>query len=481
MMLKLLISMPLLGIIMGKVLGSKGENQRKIGLLYSIITMYISLYILLTTNNNNIEYQYRETIEISGIRIVLGLDGISESLILVTTILIPILILIKERKEEEEQEKIVNYLLLMESMLIMLFASLDIFIFFLMFELLLIPMYLIIGRYGSPEGSKRIEAGYRFIIYSLIGSLIMLISIIIIYIKYGSTNNEILMVQLSKENFYIIKILWLSLFFSFAIKVPIFPFHTWLPFVHVEAPTIGSMLLAGIMLKLGGYGLIRYTLNFLGDEKDFFIPIIIIMTLLSIIYGSLTTIRQIDFKKFIAYSSIVHMNFAILGLFSSEAEGLQGGCFLMISHAFVSSALFFLIGLLYKRYHTRIIFYFYGIVSVMPIFASFFFFFSLANVSFPFTSSFISEIFILISSFKFNPLVGFFLAFSLILSTTFGLWFPNRFLFGQISPNMQVFLDLTLYEVLTLLPLTFFTLLLGVFPQPLLSFYTLSVSTLCII
>lgn len=477
-MLKLLISMPLLGIISMKLTEKREGWGRIQGMIYSIITMYISLYMLITMNSNNTEYQYRESINLEYIRITLGIDGISLSLIILTTVLIPILILLRERKEREEENKIVKILLIIESMLILLFSSLDLFIFFLLFELLLIPMFLLIGRYGSKE--KRIEAAYRFIIYSLIGSLIMLISIIILYIKYGTTNNEILMIKLfnNYDQSTLLKLLWLAFFISFAIKVPIFPFHTWLPFVHVEAPTIGSMLLAGIMLKLGTYGLLRYNLNLFGDFNYYFFPLIIIMAILSIIYGSLTTIRQIDLKKIIAYSSIVHMNYAILGYFTNEIEGITGSNYMMISHAFVSCGLFLLVGILYKRYHSRILLYYNGLILTMPIFGTMFILLTLGNISLPLTSSFISEILIIISTIKINIYVGIIITISLIFSTTYGIWLANRLLFGDLTKYIKEYLDLTKREIIAVIPFVIITILLGINSKILMNIYTLPVLNL---
>lgn len=474
-MLKLLISLPILGFF--SILLFNKSYGRLLGMISTIITMYISLYMLLRMNNNNIEYQYRDQISLEYIRISLGIDGISMSLILVTTILIPILILLKERDNTTDLVEIVKILLFIESMLIFLFSSLDLFIFFLFFELLLIPMFLLIGKYGSKE--KRVEAAYRFLGVSIMGSLLMLISIIIINIKFGSTNNEIIMLKLFHySNSLILSFLWLSLFFSFAIKVPIFPFHTWLPFVHVEAPTIGSMLLAGIMLKLGTYGIIRYTINMLGEINEYYMPIIIIMAILSIVYGSLTTIRQIDLKKIIAYSSIVHMNYAILGFFTNEIEGINGGNYLMISHAFVSCGLFLLIGIIYKRYHSRVLFYYSGLVLTMPIFATFFILLTLANVSLPLTSSFISEILIIISTFKINFFVGSLISLSLILSTTYAFWLSNRLLFGEFSRYLKNSLDMTKTEIIAALPLIIITIFLGLNTKILLGIFTLPVTNL---
>lgn len=475
-MLNIIISIPIIGILLIQIFDKREKIGRIIGMIFSIITMYISLYMLIRMNNNNAEYQFRDFIDLDYIRITLGVDGISMSLILVTTILIPILILLKERKDNKEINEIIKLLLGMESMLIFLFSSLDLFFFFLFFELLLIPMFLLIGKYGSKE--KKVEAAYRFIGVSMMGSLVLLISIIILYVKFGTTNNEILMIKLFnlsqfQEFQFFFAFLWLAFFLSFAIKVPIFPFHTWLPFVHVEAPTIGSMLLAGIMLKLGTYGLIRYTISILGDINDYFTPLVFIMAILSIIYGSLTTIRQIDLKKIIAYSSIVHMNYTIIGYYTNEIEGINGGNYLMISHAFVSCGLFLLVGILYKRYHSRIIMYYSGLVLTMPLYATFFILFTLGNVSLPLTSSFISEILVIISSFKFNFFVAFLISFSLLFSTTYGIWLANRILFGEYTRYIEISKDLTKTEIVGLIPLIILTIILGINTNIILGIYTL--------
>lgn len=480
-MLKIIITLPILGILLIQIYPpTAGEKiGRIIGMIISIITMYVSLYMLIIMNNNNAEYQFRQYLDLDYIRLTIGVDGISMSLIIVTTILMPILILLKERTGREETNEIIKIILVMESMLIFLFSSLDIFFFFLFFELLLIPMFLLIGKFGSKE--KRVEAAYRFIGVSMMGSLIMLISIIILYVKIGTTNNELLMIKLynlSGVPQFFLALLWLALFFSFAIKVPIFPFHTWLPFVHVEAPTIGSMLLAGIMLKLGTYGLIRYTISMLGDINDYFTPIVFIMGVLSIIYGSLTTIRQIDLKKIIAYSSIVHMNYTIIGYYTNEIEGLNGGNYLMISHAFVSCGLFLLIGIIYKRYHSRIIMYYSGLVLTMPLYATFLILFTLGNVSLPLTSSFISEILVIISTLKFNFFVAFLISFSLLFSTTYGIWLANRLLFGDFSKYIEISKDLTKTEIIALLPLIILTIILGINTNIILGIYSFPVLNL---
>lgn len=485
-MLKFLICLPLIGLIINNLvyLTKKNETITKklnfFSMFFSILVFYVSFWIFLIWNNFSNEFQFRDILDFYFIQISIGIDGISISIILIITLIFPILMLLinKEINKNETTKDIINILFFMQFILIFIFISLDIFIFFILFEIILIPMFLLIGKYGSR--TNKIEAAFRFFLYTLIGSLFMLISILILYLKFGTTNLEILNFKLltlySSQFSFLLKFIWILIFFSFLIKLPMFPFHTWLPEAHTEAPTIGSILLAAILLKLGSYGIYKFSFilfffdsfSFL-DLIQFFLPVFFILSFLSIYLCSFIAISTIDLKKIIAYSSIVHMNFSIFGFFSFDLSGLLGSNFLMFSHAFVSSALFLLIGILYKRYHTRILFYFKGFVLTMPLFSFFFLFFSLANISLPFTSSFIAEIFILISSFKSNFFLSFLLTFSLIFSCSYVFFFTNRILFSLLpSPKLlHLFLDLSLLEFFALLPMLLITLILGFFPKPL--------------
>lgn len=492
-MLKVLISLPIFGIIINNVCYELFKHKiylskvlNLFSMLITILTLYISLWLYITLNNNNNEYQFRDLIDLYYIKISLGLDGVSLSVILIITLIFPILMLLKdgEVKQEKSTKNIINILLLMESILIFIFISLDILMFFIMFELILIPMFLIIGKYGSRV--NKIEAAYRFFVYTLIGSLVLVLAILILYLKYGTTNLEILNFKLIElyynNNFFLLKILWIFIFFSFMIKIPMFPFHTWLPEAHTEAPTIGSIILAAILLKLGTFGIYRFSFSlfnipdpiYINIIYEYFLPIILILSLLSIFYSSFIAILSTDLKKIIAYSSVVHMNFSIFGFFSKDLIGLTGTTFLMFTHAFVSSALFLLIGILYKRYHSRIIYYYKGLVLTMPLFASFFLFFSLANISLPFTSSFISEIFIIISTLKLNLYLTILLTISLIFSSSYVIYLANRILFGNISNSntISLYLDLSYTEFLCLVPMFLFTIIFGIYPKPLLELFS---------
>jgi len=507
--MKEIIGINIIGLMINNVIPSQLKKSRIIGMVISIITLYIILGKLLLYNNNNSEYQDRLII----FYFSFGLDGIGLGLIGLIGVLDPIILILvkRERKEEKERKRIINYLLIIKTLIIILFSSLDLFIFFITFELLLIPMFLLISRYGSKYNYflPRLEAGLRFFMYTMLGSLLMLISIIIIYTKYGTTSNELLNLKIShtillsnNSDINLLQIIWIFLFFSFLIKIPMFPFHTWLPLAHSDAPTIGSIILAALLLKLGSFGILRYSLYLFSPINmtntntsnsiyfdgiyKIFLPIILILALLSIYYSSILTIRAIyDFKRIIAYSSIIHMNFSIFGFFSKNFIGLVGSSLLMFTHAFISSALFLLIGLLYKRYHSRFIYYFQGLSSSLPLFSFFLFFFSFANISLPFCFSFLSEFFILLSSFLFNPLISFLLVFSLLFSSCFIIWFLIRLLFGYPSPYLCVYnnqkqvlggyKDLSFNELITLIPFFFFTLFFTFFPQPFISLFSLPI------
>ena len=510
-MIKLIIGIPLLGLIINNIIPGRINKSREINMGVSILTLYINFWILLIFNSNNIEYQLRDSIllsfnNIEYTRLTLGVDGINLALITLVCILEPIFMLLtkgevinyQETTQGDERKRLINLILISKILILILFLTLDLFVFFVTFEVLLIPIFILISRYGSQYKYylPRLEAGFRLFMYTMVGSSLMLIAIIILYIKYGTSNNELLNIKISNDimnssNLVLLKVVWGFLFFSFLIKIPMFPFHTWLPLAHSDAPTIGSVILAAILLKLASYGILRYSL-YLFQPTNFTItttfestsnsiyssllPLIYILAILSIIYSSLIPLRAIfDFKKIIAYSSIVHMNFSIFGFFSNDLSGLTGGTLLMFTHAFISSSLFLLIGFLYKRYHSRFLPYYQGLTLTMPLFSFFFLFFSLANISLPFCSSFLSEFLILTASFHFNPFLSGILLISLVFSSSFVIWFANRLLFGSISPAIisAGSKDLSAIELYSILPFFFFTLYFAFFPQSLITLFSL--------
>lgn len=346
--------------------------------------------------------------------------------------------------------------------LLLIFSALDILIFYSAFEVILIPMFILIGLNGSRD--RKIRAAYLFFFYALAGSLLMLAGIIYIYFVTGSFSLEYLLnIDFTIEEQCFI---WLSFFFSFASKVPVFPFHIWLPEAHVEAPTIGSVILAGIMLKLGVYGFIRFSLTLLPQACLHFSPILYSLCTFGIIYTSLSAVRQTDLKRIIAYSSVAHMNLVTLGIFSFNTIGLEGSLLQSISHGFVSSSLFFLVGVLYERYHSRFLYYYGGLVQVMPLYAAVFFFFTVANISIPGTSSFIGEFLILIGIYKNNIFCSIISCIGVVLCGTYSLWLFNRIFFGNLKLLYSYkYFDLSIKELTILIPLLTLTFFMGLKPM----------------
>ena len=336
-------------------------------------------------------------------------------------------------------------------------------------------MFLIVGVWGSRE--RKILASYYFFLYTLLGSVMMLLSILYIYYQVGTTDYEVLLTfSFSKLEQ---KFLWFTFFLAFASKVPMVPVHLWLPEAHVEAPTAGSVILAGVLLKLGTYGFIRFSLPLFPKASFFFTPLVYTIAVIGIIYTSFTAIRQTDFKRIIAYTSIAHMNLVILGIFSFNIIGLEGAILQSLSHGFVASALFLVIGVVYDRYHTRIVQYYGGLASVMPIYITIFLFFTLANISFPGTSSFVGEFLILVGSFKVNTTITFLGAIGVIIGGAYSLWLLNRIAFGNLKIQYtNKFLDLSPREFIVFVPLIIGTLVIGVYPEIFLSSLHMSVNNL---
>lgn len=405
----------------------------------------------------------------------LGVDGISLFFLLLTTLLIPLCLLISWNSVGHNLKEFLISFLVLDFLLIGVFCVLDLLFFYIFFETVLIPMYLIVGVWGSRE--RKILAAYYFFLYTLLGSVVMLISIIYILEQVGTTDYETLLTFSFSELEQ--KFLWFSFFLSFASKVPMVPVHLWLPEAHVEAPTAGSVILAGVLLKLGTYGFIRFSLPLFPQASFFFTPLVYTISAVGIIYTSFTAIRQTDFKRIIAYTSIAHMNLVMLGIFSFNTIGLEGAIFQSLSHGFVASALFIVISIVYDRYRTRLVQYYGGLASVMPIYILIFLVFTMANIGLPGTSSFVGEFLILTGSFKVNTSITFLGATSMVIGGGYSLWLFNRIAYGNLKIQYtSKFLDLNLRECLVFLPLLLGTLITGIYPDIFLTSIHMSVNNL---
>ena len=351
----------------------------------------------------------------------------------------------------------------MESLLLIVFTVLDLFLFYIFFESILLPMFLIIGLWGSRR--RKVRASYLFFLYTLLCSVLMLLAILFIYIQVGTTDYQVLLLTPFSEN--IQKLLWLAFFISFASKIPMVPLHIWLPEAHVEAPTIGSVILAGILLKLGSYGFLRFSIPLFSFGAIYYNPIVYTIATISIVYTSLTAIRQTDLKRIIAYASIAHMNLIVLGLFSLNIQGVAGSIVQMISHGIVASALFLCVGVLYDRHHTRLVMYYGGFVQVMPLFIFLFLVFTFATAALPGTCNFVGELMLFTGIFQDNAFVALIASLGIILSGAYSLWLFNRIAYGNLKISfISGFEDINKREFMVFLPLVFLTIFLGVYPTP---------------
>ena len=478
--LSLLIIFPFIGSLVILLINKNDQSYerkvKEIGLWVSIINFLLSLILLYSFDKTESQFQFIENFKLIndlGIYYYLGIDGISLSFILLTTLLIPICIITSWNKISKNISYFIALFLILECFLIGVFSSLDLFIFYIFFEGSLIPLFLIIGIWGD---SNRVYASYKFFLFTIFGSLLMLLGILTLYF-YSGTSHLTLLINTNIP--FILQIwLFLSFFASFAIKIPMWPFHTWLPDAHVEAPTAGSVILAGIILKLGGYGFLRFSLPLFPEASEFFAPFIFILSLIAIIYISLVALAQTNIKKLIAYSSVAHMGFVTIGIFSRNLEGLQGSVFQMISHGLISAALFLSAGFLIDRMKTKNIDDFGGLWNQMPIFSVFFMVYCLGAISFPGTTGFIGEFLILLGAFKINFLISFIAAFGVILSVCYVLWLYNRVCFG--NNNFRGINDLNAQDILVFLIFLLLIVILGIYPNLLISFYELSTNMLII-
>jgi proton-translocating NADH-quinone oxidoreductase chain M len=443
---------------------SKITLIRNVALLTTGVVLVLSCFLLNFFHLNYYYFQdlitFKVGFELLNLYLVFGLDGLSIYFFSLSCLLIFLCILFIWNEQYIKEYTVL--LILLELLLLLVFSTLDILFFYIFFEAILVPMYIMIGFFGSRE--RKIRAVYLFFFYTLIGSLCMLLALLYIYSKLGTLNFEY--VYFANFSFIEQCWLWLAFFLSFSSKIPLFPFHIWLPEAHVEAPTVGSVLLAGILLKLGVFGFLRFNLNLFPDASIFFAPIVYVFSILGIIYASMSALRQTDMKRIIAYSSVAHMNLITMGIFSFNILGIEGSILQSISHGFVSSALFLLIGILYKRYHSRFLFYFSGLTHTMPLFSFFFCFFTMANIALPGTSSFVGEFLLLLGIFKVSPIASIIACTGVILCGSYSLWLYNRICFGNLKTNnVFLFKDINLNEFVILGVLGFFVLFMGVYPK----------------
>ena len=472
-----LILLPTVGaffIFFTETNSKKYQSSKYVALFISLFNFLLSLYLWYIFDNTISEFQFVENRNwIPGfINYKVGVDGISILFIILTTFITPLCIISVNDTVTNRLKDFLIAILLMETLMIGVFCSLDLVVFYLFFEGGLIPMFLIIGIWG---GEKRVYSAFKFFLYTLLGSVLMLIAIISIYWLTGTTDVEKLYeigINTKYQN-----LLWLAFFSSFAVKTPMWPVHTWLPDAHVEAPTVGSVLLAAIILKMAGYGFIRFSLGLFPIASEYFIPLIYLLSLIAIIYTSLVALMQEDMKKLIAYSSVAHMGFVTLGIFTMTQQGIEGSIFQMISHGLVSAALFLCVGVIYERMHTRLISKYGGLVSIMPKYAIVLMIFTLAAIGLPGTSGFVGEFLILIGTFKKNFLVATIASLGVILAAAYMLWLYKRVVFGKlINDDLKKIIDLKKPEIFILWSLAIPTILFGFYPEPLINTIEVSVS-----
>ena len=479
--LSLVTFLPLVGCFF--ILLTRGDdatvarNSRYIALWTSVPTFLISLLIWVKFDPSTANFQMMESIEwIEGTNIGyrMGVDGISMFFVLLSTLLTPICILASwEAIEHRVREYMVAFLIL-ETMMVGMFCALDILVFYIFFEGVLIPMFIIIGVWG---GARRVYASFKFFLYTLLGSVLMLVAILVMYFMAGTTD----IVALSKFTFASdIQIwLWLAFFASFAVKVPMWPVHTWLPDAHVEAPTAGSVILAGVLLKMGGYGFLRFSIPMFPEASEFFSPLVFALSVVAIIYTSLVALAQDDLKKLIAYSSVAHMGFVTIGIFTLNSQGLEGAIFQMLSHGIVSGALFLCVGVIYDRMHTREIAAYGGLVNRMPKYALVFMVFTMASVGLPATSGFVGEFLVLLGAFYYNTWLAVFATTGVVLGAAYMLYVYRRIIFGKLEKeNLMLISDLSYREIIIFVPLVLLVFWMGVYPAPFLDVMSVSVDNL---
>ncbi|NQW09758.1 MAG: NADH-quinone oxidoreductase subunit M [Alphaproteobacteria bacterium] len=480
-LLPLVTFLPLVGAAL--ILVSRGDAEqvatsaRYLALWTSLITFVLSLLIWVLFDPTTADFQMVETVAWipgSSIAFSMGVDGISLFFVLLSTFLTPICVLASwDAIKTRVQEYMIAFLVL-ETMMVGMFVALDIFLFYIFFEAVLIPMFLIIGVWG---GARRVYAAFKFFLYTLAGSVLMLIAILTIYFQSGTTDIQQLMAfGFAPE---VQTWLWLAFFASFAVKVPMWPVHTWLPDAHVEAPTAGSVILAGVLLKMGGYGFLRFSIPMFPEASEMFAPLIYTLSVVAIVYTSLVALVQEDMKKLIAYSSVAHMGFVTIGMFTMTTQGVEGSIFQMLSHGIVSGALFLCVGVVYDRMHTREIAAYGGLVNNMPRYALVFMVFTMASVGLPGTSGFVGELLILVGAFQANTWLAALTATGLVLGAVYMLYLYRRVIFGALEKEqLKALLDLNRREIMVFAPLVLLVIWMGVYPSSFLDMMSVSVDNL---
>ncbi len=481
--LSLVTFLPLVGAVF--ILFVRGDdrtvaqNARWVALWTTVATFLVSLTLWIDFDRSSAAFQFVERsawFPGTGISYHMGVDGISVLLVLLSTFLMPICILASwEAIETRVKEYMISFLIL-ETMMVGTFCALDIVLFYIFFEAVLIPMFLIIGIWG---GGRRVYSAFKFFLYTLAGSVLMLVALLYMIATAGTTDIPALMQFGFSKQAQVW--LWLAFFASFAVKVPMWPVHTWLPDAHVEAPTAGSVILAGVLLKLGAYGFLRFSLTMMPDASVQFTPLIFTLSIIAVIYTSLVALVQEDMKKLIAYSSVAHMGFVTLGIFTGTRQGIDGAMFQMLSHGIVSGALFLCVGVVYDRLHTREIARYGGLVERMPRYAAVFMLFTMASVGLPGTSGFVGEFLVLTGAFQSNTWAAALAALGVILGAAYMLYLYRRVIFGKLTrEDLRAMLDLSRREIGLFVPLVLVVLWMGIYPKPVLDIFSASVNQLVV-
>jgi len=439
-------------------------NARSVALVASLVTFVISLLILVEFDSGTADFQLVEQVDWMpslGISYKMGVDGISVWFVLLSTLLTPICILSSWNAVKVRVKEYMLAFLVLETMMVGMFCALDMVVFYIFFEAVLIPMFIIIGVWG---GARRVYAAFKFFLYTLAGSVLMLLAVLAMY--FIAETSDITVLLRTAFDPQVQTWLWLAFFASFAVKVPMWPVHTWLPDAHVEAPTAGSVILAGVLLKMGAYGFVRFSIPMLPVATDFFIPLVFTLSCVAIVYTSLVALVQQDMKKLIAYSSVAHMGIVTIGLFSLNQQGIEGALFQMLSHGIVSGALFLIVGVVYDRLHTRDINRYGGLVERMPLYAFVFMIFMLASVGLPGTSGFVGEILVLIGAFQVNTWVAAIAALGMILGAAYMLFLYRRIIFGKLTKDdLKSMMDLDRREIAIFAPLIVLVFWMGIYPS----------------